>query len=123
MRFFGVGKATIGKCQYSKHQQHYGRDLNTIHKIPLLIIHSTRVNTRYLYANVQSAGFNRITVSMKIRGVFDMSLTMILLIVLVLILLGVVPTWPHSRSWGYAPGGTVGVILVVVLILVLAGKI
>lgn len=52
-----------------------------------------------------------------------MSLTMILLIVLVLILLGVIPTWPHSRSWGYAPGGMVGVILVVVLILMLGGQI
>lgn len=52
-----------------------------------------------------------------------MSLTMILLIVLVLILLGVIPTWPHSRSWGYAPGGIVGVILVVVLILMLGGQI
>ena len=46
----------------------------------------------------------------------------ILLIVLILILLGAVPTWPHSRSWGYGPSGGVGLILVIVLILVLMGR-
>lgn len=52
-----------------------------------------------------------------------MSLGTILLIVLVLVLLGVVPTWPHSRGWGYGPSGIVGVILVVLLILLLMGRI
>lgn len=52
-----------------------------------------------------------------------MSTGMILLIILVLILLGVIPTWPHSRSWGYAPSGGIGLILLVLLILVLLGKI
>jgi len=52
-----------------------------------------------------------------------MSLGTILLVVLVLILLGVIPTWPHSRSWGYAPSGVIGLILVVVLILFLLGRI
>ncbi len=52
-----------------------------------------------------------------------MSLGMILLIVLVLILLGVLPTWPHSRSWGYAPTGIVGLVLIVLLILFLIGRI
>jgi hypothetical protein len=51
-----------------------------------------------------------------------MSLGTILLIVLVLILLGVIPTWPHSRSWGYAPSGVLGVVLIVVLVLFLMGK-
>jgi len=51
-----------------------------------------------------------------------MSLGTILLIVLVLILIGVNPTWGHSRAWGYGPSGLVGVILVVVLILLLLGK-
>jgi len=51
-----------------------------------------------------------------------MSLGTILLIVLILILLGVFPTWPHSRSWGYGPSGAVGVIVVVLLILVLMGR-
>jgi len=43
----------------------------------------------------------------------------ILLLVLILLLLGAVPTWPHSRQWGYAPSGGIGLALVVVLILVL----
>jgi hypothetical protein len=43
----------------------------------------------------------------------------ILLIVLILILLGAVPTWPHSRNWGYAPSGGIGLVLIIVLILVL----
>jgi hypothetical protein len=46
----------------------------------------------------------------------------ILLVVLVLLLLGALPAWPHSREWGYAPSGTLGTILLVVLILVLAGR-
>lgn len=44
---------------------------------------------------------------------------LLLIIVLVLLLLGSVPAWPHSRSWGYRPSGALGVILVIVLILVL----
>ncbi len=43
----------------------------------------------------------------------------ILLIVLVLLLLGAVPAWPHSRSWGYGPSGGLGLVLLVILILVL----
>ena len=52
-----------------------------------------------------------------------MSIGTILLIVLVLALLGVIPTWGHSRSWGYGPTGGLGLVLLVVLILVLLGKI
>jgi len=51
-----------------------------------------------------------------------MGLGTILLIVLILVLLGVIPTWPHSKGWGYAPSGVVGVILVVLLILLLTGR-
>jgi len=47
---------------------------------------------------------------------------LILLIILVLLLLGVFPAWPHSRRWGYGPSGIVGVIVVVVLILFLMGR-
>jgi Protein of unknown function (DUF3309) len=46
----------------------------------------------------------------------------ILLVVLVLLLLGVLPTWPHSSSWGYAPSGTVATVLIIVLVLVLLGR-
>ncbi len=52
-----------------------------------------------------------------------MSIGAIVLVIVVLILLGVIPTWPHSRSWGYGPSGIVGVILAIVLILFLLGKI
>ena len=51
-----------------------------------------------------------------------MSLGTILLIVLVLMLIGVVPVWPHANSWGYGPSGIVGVILVIVLVLFLMGR-
>jgi hypothetical protein len=51
-----------------------------------------------------------------------MSLGTILLIVLILMLLGVIPTWPHSRSWGYGPSGILGVVLVVVVVLLLLGR-
>lgn len=46
---------------------------------------------------------------------------LILLIILVLLLLGAVPTWPHSRSWGYGPSGGLGLVLIIVVVLVLAG--
>jgi hypothetical protein len=52
-----------------------------------------------------------------------MTLGTILLIILILILIGVIPTWPHSRSWGYGPGGIVGLILIILLILVLLGRV
>lgn len=45
----------------------------------------------------------------------------ILLIVLILLLLGAIPAWPHSRSWGYGPSGGLGLILLIVLILALMG--
>jgi hypothetical protein len=51
------------------------------------------------------------------------SLGTILLIILILILIGAVPTWPYSRGWGYGPSGIVGVLLIVLLILVLMGRI
>jgi hypothetical protein len=47
----------------------------------------------------------------------------ILLILLVLILLGALPTWPYSRSWGYGPTGGLGLVLIILLILVLMGHI
>jgi len=52
-----------------------------------------------------------------------MSIGTILLIVLVLALLGVIPTWPHSSSWGYGPSGGIGLVLLVIVILLLLGKI
>ncbi len=52
-----------------------------------------------------------------------MSLGLVLLIILIVLLIGALPRWPHSQDWGYMPGGVLGLILIVVLILVLAGRI
>jgi len=52
-----------------------------------------------------------------------MSLGTILLIVLILILFGVIPTWPHSRNWGYGPSGMLGVVVLVIIVLLLMGRI
>lgn len=51
-----------------------------------------------------------------------MSLGTILLIVLILLLIGALPTWPHSRSWGYAPTGALGLVVVVIIVLLLMGR-
>ena len=48
---------------------------------------------------------------------------LILLIVLVLVLVGALPTWPHSRGWGYYPSGGLGLVVLILLVLVLAGRI
>ena len=47
----------------------------------------------------------------------------ILLILLIVLLLGALPAWPHSRSWGYAPSGTLGLVVLIVVVLVLMGRI
>ena len=52
-----------------------------------------------------------------------MTLGTILLIVLVLLLVGAIPAWPHSRGWGYGPSGIVGLLFVVLLIMLLTGRI
>lgn len=51
-----------------------------------------------------------------------MSLGTILLIVLILLLIGAIPAWPHSRSWGYGPTGGLGVVVVVLIVLLLMGR-
>ncbi|MBH0238123.1 DUF3309 family protein [Methylobrevis albus] len=52
-----------------------------------------------------------------------MSVGTILLIILILLLVGAIPSWPHSRSWGYGPSGLLGVVVVILLILLLMGRI
>lgn len=52
-----------------------------------------------------------------------MSLGTLLIIILILVLIGAIPTWPYSRGWGYGPSGIVGVILLVILVLALMGRI
>jgi uncharacterized membrane protein YkgB len=52
-----------------------------------------------------------------------MSLGTILLIILILFLIGALPRWPHSSNWGYYPSGGLGIVLIIVVVLVLAGRI
>jgi hypothetical protein len=51
-----------------------------------------------------------------------MSLGTILLIVLILMLIGVFPAWPHSRSWGYGPSGGLGLVVVIIIVMLLMGR-
>jgi len=52
-----------------------------------------------------------------------MSIGLILLIILVLVLVGALPSWPHSKNWGYGPSGMLGTVVVILLILLVLGKI
>ena len=51
-----------------------------------------------------------------------MSIGMVLLIIVVLMLVGVLPAWPHARNWGYGPSGILGVVLVIVIVLAVMGR-
>jgi len=51
-----------------------------------------------------------------------MTVTTILIIVLILILIGALPTWPYARGWGYYPSGLLGIVLIVLIILLLTGR-
>jgi hypothetical protein len=52
-----------------------------------------------------------------------MSMSTILLVIVILLLIGAFPTWPHSRNWGYGPSGGVGLVVLILLILLLTGRI
>jgi hypothetical protein len=52
-----------------------------------------------------------------------MTLGTILLVLVVLMLIGAIPSWPHSRSWGYAPSGGIGLVLLILIVLLLMGRI
>ena len=51
-----------------------------------------------------------------------MTIGTILLIILILLLIGAIPSWPHSRAWGYGPSGILGVVLIVVIVILLMGR-
>lgn len=51
-----------------------------------------------------------------------MTLGTILLIVLILMLIGAIPSWPHSRNWGYAPSGVLGLVVIVIIVLLVTGR-
>lgn len=61
-------------------------------------------------------------VVVDITGRKAMSLATILLIVLILMLIGAMPTWPHSRGWGYFPSGGLGLLVLILLILLVTGR-
>jgi hypothetical protein len=52
-----------------------------------------------------------------------MSLATILLIILILMLIGAIPSWPHSKSWGYGPSGGLGLVVIIIVVLLLMGRI
>jgi Protein of unknown function (DUF3309) len=51
-----------------------------------------------------------------------MTLGTILLVVLILMLIGAIPSWPHSRNWGYAPSGGLGLVVIILIVLLLTGR-
>jgi hypothetical protein len=57
------------------------------------------------------------------NSVWSMAMSTILLIILILLVIGTLPTWPHSAGWGYYPSGGLGVLLVILLVLVLLGRV
>ena len=60
---------------------------------------------------------------MRSVGIKEATVSTILLVFLVLLLIGAIPAWPYSRSWGYGPTGALGLVLIILLILALTGRI
>ena len=73
-----------------------------------------------LFRTERSFGDRRARASQPKRAAM---LSTVLLVVLILLLVGSIPSWPHSRGWGYGPSGILGIVLVVVLILALTGRV
>lgn len=67
--------------------------------------------------------FSGVTLLRFIIRRYKMSLGTILLIIVILLLIGAIPSWPHSRGWGYGPSGGLGLVLLILIILLLMGKI
>ena len=65
----------------------------------------------------------RIGSNLEVIGEDDMSISTILIILLILILIGALPTWPYSSGWGYYPSGGLGLVVLILLILLLMGRI
>jgi hypothetical protein len=76
----------------------------------------------HAYGTAQTAHTRPGSVDSGINGVQEVSVGTLLLIVLVLALVGVLPTWNHSRSWGYMPSGLLGIIVLVLVVMVLTGR-
>jgi hypothetical protein len=91
--------------------------------------------THFVFVTAQKNVTNSIILKLHPSGQLDdpvlvsrhpsrkiMTLGTILLIILLLLLVGAIPSWPHSRGWGYAPSGGIGLVLVIVLVLLLTGR-
>jgi Protein of unknown function (DUF3309) len=63
------------------------------------------------------------TVATPLSSAEEAQMVTILLVILILMLLGAIPAWPHSRSWGYGPSGGLGLVVIVLLILLLTGRV
>jgi len=82
-----------------------------------------RTVQRLSHARARARSGSRVRARLPPYKETTMGLGTILLIILILMLIGAVPTWPHSRSWGYAPSGALGLIVVVLIVLLLMGRI
>jgi hypothetical protein len=88
------------------------------------VICGEAMRPRYYSRGVRVGNFPRsVRIAVTTNGTAESAMSTILLVILILLLVGALPTWPHSRSWGYAPSGLLGVVLVVLLILLLLGRI
>jgi hypothetical protein len=74
-----------------------------------------------VYAGAPTGWRNAPKLSLNLKENF-MSLGTVLLIVLILMLVGAIPSWPHSRSWGYGPSGGLGVVVIIIVVLLLTGR-
>jgi hypothetical protein len=80
-----------------------------------------RQRTDHRLASAQYLAINR-QQRLVCRSI-TMSITTIVIIILILLFLGALPAWPHSRNWGYRPGGALGIVLLVLIILLLTGRV
>jgi len=76
----------------------------------------------YTVANSSREKVARASIQDAIIGRNEMSLGTILLVIVALMLIGAIPGWPHSRSWGYGPSGGIGLVLIILIILLLTGR-
>ena len=90
----------------------FGGDFSQIFEI-------SGVARNLLFLRFESRSWKSKTETIDIRSEVAVMWGTILLIILILLLLGAVPAWPHSRNWGYAPSGGLGLLLVIVAVLVL----
>ena len=79
---------------------------------------------RPLSRGVRCANFGHLSggLHLALPGSREAKVITILLVILLLMLVGAIPAWPHSRNWGYAPSSTLGLILIILLVLAITGR-